>query len=113
MTEQPIKPVFVFLPCADINRPGMGGILIIPDIPKPGRSGLTGDQAAFVDEIVRHLMELANSGADMECTIAGWDEDKPANAADIDDDNVTKAWAAVYMTLAVSFNAGKTGARLH
>jgi hypothetical protein len=112
MTE-PVKPVFVFLPCAEINGPGQGGILIVPDIPKPGRSGLTGDQAALVDQIMRHLMELANSGADMECTIAGWDEDKPANAADVDDDNITKAWAAASMTIAVSFEAGKTEVRLH
>jgi hypothetical protein len=89
----------------------MGGILIVPDIPKPRNKELTNDQIAMVDGIVRHLMDLANSGADMERTIAGWDEEKPANAADVDDDDVTAPWSRVYLTIAVRFD--KTEAGLH
>jgi hypothetical protein len=88
----------------------MGGILIVPEIPKP-RNKLTSDQMALVDGIMRHLMDLANSGADMERTIAGWDGEEPANAADVDDGDVTAPWSRVYLTIAVHFD--KTRAGLH
>ena len=100
LNTEPVMPAFVFERRQHVEREGfiLAGQLVV-DIPKQPRKR----HMHMVTEIIANLTAAARSGSLPDSgLVVGWrGGSRPANAADIDDDEVMSAWAKQSLVIAV------------
>jgi hypothetical protein len=110
MTETPVFPTFVFMRQRDIEREtglSLAGKLII-DLPQsdedPNRR-----EKQMVRDIVQRLIAEARQMPD-NAIVFGWHGGaRPANAIDVDDDALMRAWAETRLTIALRIDPRNDG----